>query len=88
MVWLPELGIFNVRTDVDACDCTQGCSNAVRESICTGSRLWEKNPLPHRGLEAAPVLRLAFQWDDRPAELIPAPGWVSMLLYGCDSDDD
>ena len=24
MVWLPAFGIFNVRTDVDACDCTRG----------------------------------------------------------------
>ena len=24
MVWLPVLGIFNVRADVDACDCTRG----------------------------------------------------------------
>ena len=24
MVWLPVFGIFNVRTDVDACDCTRG----------------------------------------------------------------
>ena len=24
MVWLPVLGIFNVHTDVDACDCTLG----------------------------------------------------------------
>ena len=24
MVWLPLFGNFNVRTDVDACDCTQG----------------------------------------------------------------
>ena len=24
MVWLPVFGIFNVRADVDACDCTWG----------------------------------------------------------------
>ena len=24
MVWLPVFGIFNVRTDVDVCDCTRG----------------------------------------------------------------
>ena len=32
MVCLPELGIFNVRADVDACDRTQGCTDTVRES--------------------------------------------------------
>ena len=25
-------GIFNVRTDVNACDCTRGCTDTVRES--------------------------------------------------------
>ena len=32
-VWLPVFGVFNVRTDVDACDGTQGgCTDTVRES--------------------------------------------------------
>ena len=25
-------GIFNLRTDVNACDCTRGCTDTVRES--------------------------------------------------------
>ena len=33
--------------------------DTVRESALA-VRLWEKNPLPHRGLEPASVLRLAF----------------------------
>ena len=37
--------------------------------VCTGGWLWEKNPLPHRGLEPAPVLRLTFQSDAVPTEL-------------------
>ena len=50
---LPVFGIFNVRTDIDACDCTRGlCGH--RKRVCTGSwLLWEINPLPHRGLEPA-----------------------------------
>ena len=32
MVWLSVFGIFNVRTDVDACDCTRGCTDTVSES--------------------------------------------------------
>ena len=32
MVWLPVLGICNVHTHVDACDCTGGCTDTVRES--------------------------------------------------------
>ena len=36
MVWLPVFGIFNVRADVDACDCTRGlCGH--RQTVCTGS---------------------------------------------------
>ena len=27
-----DSGIFNVRTDVNACDCTRGCTDTVRES--------------------------------------------------------
>ena len=42
MVWLPVLGIFNVRTDVDACDCTTGLYRH-RERFCTESSLKEKS---------------------------------------------
>ena len=35
---------YNVHTDADACDCTRGlCGH--RKRVCTGSWLWEKNPL-------------------------------------------
>ena len=27
-----DYGIFNVRTDVNACDCTRGCTDTVRDS--------------------------------------------------------
>ena len=35
-VWLPVLGIFNVHTDVNACDCTRGLYGH-RIRICTES---------------------------------------------------
>ena len=35
-------GIFNVRTDVNACDCTQGCTDTLRESALKLT-LWEKS---------------------------------------------
>ena len=57
-----------VRTNTDACDCIQGLYERCKR-VCTGCRLWEKNPFPHRGLEPASVLRLAFQSDALPAEL-------------------
>ena len=27
-----DYGIFNVRIDINACDCTRGCTDTVRES--------------------------------------------------------
>ena len=59
---LPVFAIFNVHTDVDACDFTRGLYGH-RKRVCTGSWLWEKYPLPHQGLEPALVLELAFQPD-------------------------
>ena len=36
--------IFNVRTDVNACDCTRECTD-TRKRVCTESWVWEKkNP--------------------------------------------
>ena len=51
---MPVFGIFNPRTGVDACDCTRELYGH-RERVCTESWLWEKNPLPYRGLEPASV---------------------------------
>ena len=63
-------GFFYMCTDVDACVCTQGLFRH-RKRVCTGRWLWEKNSLPHRGLEPTSVLCLAFQSDTLPAELSP-----------------
>ena len=70
MLWLPVFGIFNVLTDVDACDCTRGLYRHCK-SLHWKLALGEKNPLPHQGLEAASVLCLAFQSDALPTELSP-----------------
>ena len=45
-----DYGICNVRTYVNACDCTLE-STDTRKRVCTENWLWEKNPLPHRGIE-------------------------------------
>ena len=76
MVWLPVFGIFLVHTDVDACICTLGL-HGHRKTVCNGSWLWEKNPLPHWGLEPASVLHLAFQSDALTNWAIPAPKHLS-----------
>ena len=36
VVWLPVFGIFNVHTDADACDCTQGLYRHCKR-VCTES---------------------------------------------------
>ena len=48
MVWLPVFGNFNMHSGVDACNCTLGLYGH-RKRVCTGSRLWEKHPLPYWG---------------------------------------
>ena len=53
-------GIFNVRTYVNVCDCTRGCSDTVKR-VCTESWLWKKNPLPHREIEPA-FVRCSTNW--------------------------
>ena len=45
--------IFNVRTDVNTCDCTRGSRYGHRKRAGTDSWPWEKNPLPNRGIEPA-----------------------------------
>ena len=45
-----DYGIFNVRTDVNACNCTRGCMATVRESALKVD--WEKNPLPCRTVDS------------------------------------
>ena len=77
MVCLPACGIFNKRTDVDACNCTRGL-HGRRKRLCMGSWLWEKNTLLHRGLEPASVLCLAFQSDALQTEHGVPPG-----VLGC-----
>ena len=50
--------IFNVHTDVNACNCTQVCTDSLRESALKVD--WKKNPLPHQEIEpASPVC-----WSD------------------------
>ena len=44
-----------------------GCTDTVRESALKVE--WEKNPLPHQGLEPVAVLCLASLLDSLPAEL-------------------
>ena len=51
--------VITTKTSHNACACTRGgCTDTVRERVCTGS--WEKNLLPHRGLEPASALCLWF----------------------------
>ena len=67
--------IFNVRTYVNECCCTWvgvGLGEVGwyrhRKRVCTESWLWEKNPLPDRGIEPASA---ACRSDALPTELHP-----------------
>ena len=75
-----DYGIFNVRTNVYACDCTRGCTDTVRR-VCAGSWLWEKKnkqkTLPHRGIEPASA---ACQSDALPNELLPHSYVIDWVL--------
>jgi len=52
------LGIFNVLTDVDGCDCTGGlCGHRKKESALEVDA-GKKSPLPQRGIEPWSALRL------------------------------
>ena len=97
MVWLPVFGIFNVaQTLMLVIAHGSRAERTLWVSICTGSWLWEKNLLPHRGLEPASVLRLAFQSDAVPTELgyRRVPWWLVFdlmsqrppWLIGCYTD--
>ena len=61
-----DYGIFNVLTDVNACGCTRGCTDIVRESAQKVD--WEKNPLSHREIEPASA---TCRFDAPPTELHP-----------------
>ena len=61
--------IFNVLSDVNACDFRQGMYGHL-ERVCTDSCLWKKNPSPHRGIESASA---ACRSDALPTELPPYP---------------
>ena len=50
VVWLPGFGVFNVQTDVDACDCTQWL-HKHHYRVCTESWLWGTNPLLLQGID-------------------------------------
>ena len=60
VVWLPVWGMVNVRTDVDAHDCTRGlCTETVR--VCTEGDCGRKIPCcALTGIKPASALRLEF----------------------------
>ena len=43
--------MFVVCTDINACNCTRGCTDTER--VCAESRLREENPIPHGGIKPA-----------------------------------
>ena len=68
-------GFFNMRTDVNTCNHTLGCTDTIRESALKVD--WEKNPWLHRGIK--PALAVC-QSNALPTELHPHPLVCSMSL--------
>ena len=82
IVWLIVFGIFNVHTESDASDFTQGHMNIIGDFALTVD--WEKNPLMHNGSEPVSVWHLAFQSDAVPTEPCPAPHDVGDCMVNGD----
>ena len=75
-----------MHVDVGACDFhTRGLYGHYKR-VCTGSQLWEKNPLLRRGLEPASVLRLAFQSDALATELPSPLEMICEVVSACAND--
>ena len=72
-VFKQRYGIFNIK----ACNCMQGQYEHCKRA-CTESWLWEKNPLPHQGIEPASA---ACQSESLPTEPHPSPILCSGSQY-------
>ena len=72
-------GIFNVHTDVNACDCTRGCTDTIRESALKvdSRKKKRKKPLPHRRIDSTST---TCRCDALPTELHPNP--ATAIPYG------
>ena len=53
-------------------------------AVCTGSWLWEKNPLPHWGLKTVSVLCLHFSAGHSANWAIPAPNYSRVWRKGAE----
>jgi len=83
MVRLPVFGIFNINTHVNARGCTRGLYGH-RKRVCTGSWLWEKQPVSHRRLEPVSVLHLGFPVARSANWALPASlAMLTSTLTGC-----
>ena len=82
MILLSTLRIVNIRTDVDAYDCTRGLYRYGKR-VCTENWRWETNPLRTWNSNLRQYFRQAFQPDALQAVLFPAPNTGrTFRLYG------
>ena len=74
--------VSRVRTDVSACDCIRELYGHRKRAALKVD--WEKNPLPHRGIESASA---ECRSDALPTELHPRPGlWTQGRLESLEND--
>ena len=71
-IFLSVLRIANMRTDVDACDCTRGPYGHGKR-VCTENWLGEKKSLAYLGLEPASVFSPGFSAGRSTSCAIPRP---------------
>ena len=79
VVWLSMLGIFNLCTDVDACNWTWGLhkNHNLCKTVCTESWCWEKKPLPHHGV----IPMSAACWTGHSINWAVSLPWPSLTLH-------
>ena len=77
-----DYGIFNVRTDVNVCDCTRGCTDTVREStlkVVSGRKKSLAAPGNRTCVGSVPV-RCCTNWATSP-RLCPAVLPQSLMAW-------
>ena len=67
LTWTTES--ISVRTNVNACNCTWGCTDTCKR-VCTERWLWERNLLLYQGTKSASAASLS---DALPTELCTYP---------------
>ena len=77
--------IFNVHTHVNACDCTRGCTDTVRESLHWKSTLGEKSLAApgNRTCVSGVAVRCSTSWAISPPSVLPVRAHSNHKYSSC-----